>query len=287
MSASPKTGCVAWLTDIHLEFSPPLVREQLFEGIGRADLAAVLIGGDISTAHNLVGELRALQERLDVPVYFVLGNHDYYDGSIRGVRRKVTTLCDRSTHLHWLPRSGIVELTPTTCLIGHGGWADGRSGNYSGSDVMLNDYLVIQELSHLGKELRLEIMQGLARAAADHFEALLPAAFDKYERVLVLMHVPPFEAATWHEGRISDPDWLPHFCCTCAGDALRGEMERHPDSEMLVLCGHTHSAGTARILPNLHVITGSAIYGHPRIQSIIDIGATMDEILNNADQGTI
>ena len=35
---------------------------------------------------------------------------------------------------------------------------------------------------------------------------------------------------------------------------------------MTVLCGHTHSAGIAKILPNLEVRTGAAEYGRPELQ---------------------
>jgi predicted phosphohydrolase len=131
-----------------------LLRDQFFESIIRAEVDGILIGGDISTARTLLGELRSLQERLNGPIYFVLGNHDYYDGSVRGVRRKVKALCDKSEHLHWLPGSEIIELSPATCLIGHGGWADGRCGDYAGSDVMLKDYLIIQELAGSGTRFR-------------------------------------------------------------------------------------------------------------------------------------
>jgi hypothetical protein len=38
---------------------------------------------------------------------------------------------------------------------------------------------------------------------------------------------------------------------------------------MSVLCGHTHGAGEARILPNLDVKTGGAEYGGPSLQELL------------------
>jgi hypothetical protein len=35
---------------------------------------------------------------------------------------------------------------------------------------------------------------------------------------------------------------------------------------MTVLCGHTHGAGRAQLLPNLEVKTGGADYGWPNLQ---------------------
>jgi len=48
-------------------------------------------------------------------------------------------------------------------------------------------------------------------------------------------------------------------------------MKKHPDKKLTVLCGHTHSPGAAQILPNLEVLTGSAEYGSPTIQQILEI----------------
>ena len=42
----------------------------------------------------------------------------------------------------------VVELTPITALVGHDGWADGRLGDLDGSDVILSDFLLIDELKH-------------------------------------------------------------------------------------------------------------------------------------------
>ena len=79
----------------------------------------------------------------------------------------------------------------------------------------------------------------------------------------MLTHVPPFREACWHRGQISDDDWLPHFACRAVGEVLVEAMAAHPECEMTVLCGHTHSPGEAQVLPNLRVLTGGAEYGRP------------------------
>jgi hypothetical protein len=81
--------------------------------------------------------------------------------------------------------------------------------------------------------------------------------------------VPPFREACWYQGRISDDDWLPHFTCQAAAEVLVETMRNAPDRRMIVLCGHTHGAGEAQILPNLRVLTGGAVYGRPRIDRVL------------------
>ena len=71
-------------------------------------------------------------------------------------------------------------------------------------------------------------LQDLGDETARHFEEVLPGALADHEQVIVLMHVPPFREACWHEGRISDDNWAPHFCCIAAGDVLKDQMTRHP-----------------------------------------------------------
>ena len=87
-----------------------------------------------------------MAERTAVPIYFVLGNHDDYRGSIGEVRRVAGELTRDCELLNWLPVAGAVSLSENVSLVGHGGWGDGRIGSFLDSDVVLNDSLLIQEL---------------------------------------------------------------------------------------------------------------------------------------------
>jgi Icc protein len=89
--------------------------------------------------------------------------------------------------------------------------------------------------------------------------------------VIVLTHVPPFRDACWHEGRISEEDGLPHFACRAVGERLVAVARANPERTITVRCGHTHSGGVARILPNLVVYTGAAEYRKPAVQRVFDL----------------
>jgi Icc protein len=262
---------LAWLTDVHLNFVTPRHVDALCGAIREAGADAVLLGGDIGEAPDVREHLERLDARLGLPIHFVLGNHDFYRGSIASVRAGIAALCARIPRLCWLPRAVVVALTPATGLVGHDGWADGRLGDYHRSDVLLNDYRLIEEFIGLDKQQRLERLQALGDEAASHFRAVLPEALGRFPHILVLTHVPPFREACRHQGRISDNDWLPHFSCRAVGEALVEAMADHPECEMTVLCGHTHSAGEAQILPNLRVLTGKAEYGRPEIQRVLTV----------------
>jgi 3',5'-cyclic-AMP phosphodiesterase len=262
---------VCWTTDIHLNFVERDRIESFCQSIIEQKPDLVLIGGDIAEAPNVLLHLRILEDLLGCPMFFVLGNHDFYRGSIQGVHRDIKILVKHTANLHWLPDAGVVPLTGRTCLIGHGGWADGRLGDYDRSEVMLNDYVLIKELAALEFQERFRRLNRLGDDAAAYFDQVLPRALQKFPHVIVLTHVPPFKEACWHEGHISDDNYLPHFACRAIGEIFTEMMRLHPECEMTVLCGHTHSPGEVHILPNLHVKTGGATYGNPQVQQILHI----------------
>ncbi|MFT3765568.1 MAG: metallophosphoesterase [Minicystis sp.] len=262
---------LAWATDVHLNFLSASGLDAFREALARQEADAVVITGDIAEAPSVEPLLSVLAAELKTPIYFVLGNHDYYRSSIPRVREVVREMSRRSSWLSWLPAAGVVELTRDVALVGTDGWADGRYGDFMRSPVMLNDYLLIAELSGLSKETRLDKLHALGDAEAATLRGPLDEALRKYRRVIVATHVPPFKESCWHEGRISNDDWLPHFSCKATGDVLREAAKAHPDKKIRVLCGHTHGAGQAEILPNLKVMTGAAEYGEPRVQGVLEL----------------
>jgi 3',5'-cyclic-AMP phosphodiesterase len=137
---------LAWLTDIHLNFvDAARVDEFLASVRDRAD--AVAVSGDIAEGHNLCLYGSDMAEAIQKPIYFVLGNHDFYRRSIPQVRTTVADLASESKYLNYLTAMNVVELTHDTAIIGHDGWADGRLGDYRRSNVILNDHLLISELA--------------------------------------------------------------------------------------------------------------------------------------------
>ncbi|MEX0713239.1 MAG: metallophosphoesterase [Pirellulales bacterium] len=262
---------VAWLTDIHLNFLAAFQRHDFLNVLAQSRPDVLLIGGDVAEALDLLDHLGEIAEAVPCPIYFVLGNHDYYHGSIRRVREQVRLFCREHPRLTWLSDAGVVELTSGTALVGHDGWADGRLGDYERSLVLMNDYRLIEELSHLGKLDRWQRLKALGDEAADHIRAVLPAALEAYPHVFLLTHVPPLREACWYQGRPSNDEWAPHFTCYAMGQALLQIMRDHPERHLTVFCGHTHSPGECRPLSNLRILTGAAEYGRPRIQQVFEL----------------
>ncbi len=262
---------IGWITDIHLNFLEPPQFTHWLKSLRAEGLDALLVGGDISEALSVVDWLIRLDEALRVPIYFVLGNHDFYHGGIELVRSRVRQLGRQHPRLCFLTESPPVALTPEIGLVGHDGWADGRVGDYQRSYVMMNDYRLIEELAGWTKLERWSLLKSLGDAAAAHISRVLPEALRRFSSVYLLTHVPPLREACWYEGAISDDEWAPHFTCQAMGDAILSVMRDHPTKRLTVLCGHTHSPGEATPLPNVRILTGAAKYGEPAIPQIFQL----------------
>lgn len=281
---------VAWCSDVHLNF----VNRRGLEGLGKALLQSgaesVIITGDISEAPMLLDHLAALQLDSTLPIFFVIGNHDAYRSSVAYMTEKLSRVCaDPSLKLTYLSATGVLRLTEKTALIGHDGWYDGESGDFWNSRVALVDFEIIGEfrnatLDENGRmpymnELRFTptlkhvwkpIMERLALASASHIDTNLRAAIAQgYKKVLIATHVPPFPGASWHEGKVSNAEYLPFFSNITMGKVILDVMQEHPDVECLVLCGHSHGRGSYVPAANVRVLTGGAQYGSPEVQKPI------------------
>ena len=113
---------LAWLTDIHLNFLQSPQRRQFFEKV-KESADAVAISGDIGESVDVAQYLSEMDEVIQKPVYFVLGNHDFYRDSIAGTRRRIAKLAEETEHLHYLTSLGVVALTKKTAIVGHDGRA--------------------------------------------------------------------------------------------------------------------------------------------------------------------
>src|SRR5262245_44497609 len=97
----------AWLTDIHLNFLRTDDLYGFLDALWAMNVDAFLVSGDIAEAMDILYYLKKMDAALDRPVFFVLGNHDYYHGSIRTVREQVVQFCAEHPKFHYLTAEGM------------------------------------------------------------------------------------------------------------------------------------------------------------------------------------
>lgn len=268
--AAPRLKLI-WLTDLHLDAAERPKAERFFNDLLKLAPDAILIGGDISNGVNSLLTIRKLFKKFRKPIYYVLGNHDYYYGSISEIRDLSGRSAEESEGVHYLTKSGVCSLTANTALIGHDGWSDAKAGDFLNSSIMLHDYLLIAELKDLTAKERKEVLGRLGEEAAEHISKHLRQALQTHRRVIVLTHTPPFRESCLYDGNVCDANWAPHFVCQSMGEVLLEEAARYPDKHILVLCGHSHHKADRRPASNLRVLTGHSELGTPSIQGIIEV----------------
>lgn len=235
----------------------------------------LLISGDIAESHDVVPWLVRISQRVSVPIYFVLGNHDFYGSSIAATLRAVVDACRETSRLHYLTDLSAARLTPADgstpiYLVGEDGWGDATEGDYENSYVRLNDFVQIDDFRSTDYANWKSMLGQLGDLAAERLSAKLQALPEDARQLIVLTHVPPFREACWYEGRTTDDDWAPFFVCGQVGRVLRAFSRDRPQCQCTVLCGHTHHGGIAQVEPNVTVHTAGADYGHPSIAAVID-----------------
>ena len=271
------TLLLLWATDVHLDHLR--AREAAFE-FGRAlsreqpEAVGLIVTGDIAEAPSVERTLQDLVAGFSHPVYFVLGNHDYYRGSFQAVDRAVATTCRATEGLHWLQHE-VVPLTDAVTLVGVNGWYDAGYGDRN-TDLELTDFRLIEELFAAQDDSREALLRACAERALRQARALEQrldeiVEHERPRQIVVATHVPPFQAAAWHDGKPSDDRWAPFFSNKALGDSLLRCAERHSAVDYTVLCGHTHGSGTYHARRNLTVYTGRAQYGAPELAGFLEV----------------
>lgn len=266
----------AWVTDIHLNFLDFQDREDFYQAMSVDKNDGILLTGDIAEATLLKQLLLEMSEIVKKPIYFILGNHDYYKSDVVRVRQEITALTSANQFLFWLPASGPQLLDEHTVLLGQDGWADGRHGDYWQSTVVLNDSRMITDLfqeSIVSRNALLNKMQALADNDVASLEQDMRCPFGqhKIKRMIILTHIPPYKEACLYQGKISDNAFLPFFSCKSMGDMLLDQAKKNKEVMFEVLCGHTHEEAFYQPLENLTVKVGGAEYYKPKIQEHIKI----------------
>jgi len=264
---------LAWLTDTHLNFLKTVDKQQFYQTLEKADADAVLITGDIAEAPSVCETLTELSQAINKPIYFVLGNHDYYFGSVDVVRKNIISLCEKNKKLVWLGKPEVVHLNKDTILIGQDGWADGRYGDFDQSTIKINDNRLIAELLQAklaSKSALRNEMQRLADIDALTLQLVIYNSIKLHpKKIIIATHIPPFPEASLHEDHISSNDWFPYFASKTMGDVIANAAKKYSDVNFLVLCGHTHIAKTIQLSNNLQIRTGSAEYTDLRIEDTL------------------
>ena len=255
------------MTDLHLDEVPLNRRKAFLRDLQMNKVTKFLITGDIANAKEVGLRLPELAAAVfPRPVYFLLGNHDFYGGSFEESKHVVADLCKTHKNLVPLGHGEIIPLSNQSALIGHRGWADGRMGFGFQSTVYNPDFKAIKDFKHKTKRECFDLLAKLGRESAQYFRRILPYALSCFQTVYIATHVPLFSYSAFFGTRRCDRGRLPYFVNISCGAAILRIAEHFPHRKIKVLAGHTHTASVVKITKNIEALTGAATPGMPRIE---------------------
>ena len=253
-----------WATDTHLDFldDDEKVASWIEQNLASKEGEAVLLTGDISLGPHVVRHLRMIKAGTNKKVFFVLGNHDYWDTSFAQLRLDIVHPDLVNDGIVWLGGADYVPFGESIAVVGHDGWYDALNGNAKKSRLMMNDWFRIEEFKNL-KELILTCRKLAAEGVAHIEQSCTKAIADGRKKIILMTHFPPFVEACFYMGQRTKDDALPWYSSRLMGEALIALSEKNPEITFTVLCGHTHSFVDISPRPNLRVIVGNSSYGSP------------------------
>lgn len=255
---------IGWLTDPHFD-SARKIKEIGFHSY---DVDALLITGDVgNTPKHTRSSLEYLAQVWKKPIFYTLGNHDYrVSRNIESQRKAHGVFSDRTSHLHWLQRSGPITISKDTVLIGCDAWPDG-------GDIQLcqkrRDRKNLENVYPFAIDDAMKIQSQLNEIKKTK----------EIQKIIIAMHVPPFPEVSYNKQRPSNSHELLAFCSVSMGKVLKSFALSNPNINLEVYCGHTHSAVDKNILPNLHVSVGQPMRKTNQLAGIIHLDSEDKQLL--------
>jgi len=266
----------AWVTDCHLDHidGDPNALIRFAESLVVHNPTGILITGDVSIAKKLVYHLSAVERIVQRPIYFVLGNHDYWGADTTQVRKAMHELTNVSPFLRYMPTMLYQAATAATAVVGHDCWYDALWGDWQNSGFTMNDWTSMGDFVQVNrnKATIVATAKKLAFDGVTHIHNGIKSAVRYHRNVLVLTHVPPFpQCHIGPDGQPGSQQAMPWYVSKMLGDMLMDASKSFPAVTFTVLSGHTHGKSTFQAAKNLIVHTGAADYGHPALQGLIEV----------------
>lgn len=262
-----------WFTDTHLNNVLPWTKALFIRNIVKENPKGIFLTGDISNGLTTAFNLKLLANFVKCPIYFVLGNHDYYFSNINKTHNKIKEMCEKYPNLIWLTNSDVIGLTDQVAIIGTEGWYDAAIGKPEYLKYTL-DWLLIEDFRKLNfMPERIEMFKILAEKSCQIISNKLQKALDQgYKSIYILTHFPPWKEATRDEGTIMEKFWLPYNVNLKLGKTIESIMSDYKKRNVTILSGHTHTDAWIHVSRNIECKVNKAkYYGNTRNEEHIFI----------------
>lgn len=252
-----------WLSDTHINMSIlPFMKRRFIGRLNSVESDGLIITGDISNGVMLESDLRYLATHYDRPIYFVLGNHDYYWRHRDSVEEDVRRLCQKHNNLVWLSEEDSVQLDHGVSLVGDEGWYDVSAGRPDLTQWCIDRLINLDYLPMTNYAQQTLAWRERAKASAKKLCRKVKIALEHNDTVYIATHFPPWPEATLSNWQLSRDYWIPYNTNVVLGQELEFLM-KNCEGKLIVLCGHTHLACEVSVAKNITCkVAGASYWGH-------------------------
>lgn len=250
-----------WATDLHLNYFSNDYINNFGKSLKKYNAKALIVSGDISLGNRFKNDIQVLSESIGIPIYYVLGNHDYWYSSISEINLISKEL--QSNNIYNL-NYNIVEINNSTALLGFDGWYD---CNYLiDPEYKMSDWHKIKDFKDKDP---IQYSIELSKSFYYFKDVSLKAKEIGYVNQLIVTHVPPYK-----ELIIEKP--FSFYCSSFSGEMLNSlELNK-----IVCLSGHTHNR-SSYIKNNIKTYVGEACRGKPSVCGLIDEDLNVNLIYHN------
>lgn len=254
-----------WYSDTHFNLTFPWTRHAFVERVKDEKPDGLILTGDISCGLTIGNILTFLAKELEnFPIYFVLGNHDYYGASFAESEKIVSKITQKYNNLIWLTQHDKVAVNEGVAFIGDEGWYDARLGDanflaYNLDWIMVSDFRNFKSF-----EAKKEYGEALADASTARLKTKLLHALESNHTIYILTHMPPWAETCRGAGTELAEFWLPYNINSGLGKMIETVMQEHPNQTAVVLSGHTHIPAILHVAHNIEcLVQGGKYLGSP------------------------
>lgn len=239
---------ILWLTDTHVDKLAPESYQELLEFIIASKADGMWLTGDIGDPPHNIEFLKTLFEKFKKPVYFVLGNHDFYAYKIADMRYEVVQL------VKTYPLANYLSETPGFDIDGHIIFGMDCFAN-TGQDIIQqmtwdSDHILDLDApneSHLKAQLN-----ALAEKDAKRLlKKCQKQIHNRRQKVSILTHVPPSDALKGQFVVKPLQQKRSVFYSPILSEVLHQLASDFPSIQFNVYSGHIHQTQRYQIAENM------------------------------------
>lgn len=247
-------------SDTHLNFTFPWTQYSFAAKIAAEQPKGLFLPGDIACGLTVEHMLTFLVKKLNIPIYFVLGNHDSYGTSFKETHDTIREVCKEYPNLIWLTDRESIKLTDEACVIGDDGWYDARLGQTA--YIAYNfDWMTIKEFRKLKSfDDKLIYSRFLADQSTATLKNKLENALEEFQTVYIVTHMPPWREAVRGLGTEAEEFWLPYSINHHMGRMIENVMRDRGNQNVIVLSGHTHTPVIINVSHNIECVVQNGKY---------------------------